>query len=579
MARLPTVGGDSGNWGTVLNEYLETAHNADGTLKLDVKTTADLKAIDVATLTDKQQALVAGYYAPGDQGGGVFYYDAGSGTASNGGTTLAPNAGGGRWKRAYSGPVNVKWFGAKGDGVTDDTAAIQAALNFVYTTGGGIVFFPLGQYGTTAPLLLKSTASDGGYSHPPVIMRGDGNTATAIIKSGTTTALSQDATVIVVKGSTGVRTDTWAAVGFENILIQNNSNAATTFAVHAYKGSRLIARYAKFACLEEVGDHNHYAFYCYDMWSSAFEDCTFVGDYGFFQSATGTSIRLVNCFAKTTKIAYQVRGTYNTLVNTCGDNCYGTFYKFMGSVSCTNLGAESPGCEVIIDCSNAHVVVDQATLWQPESDTGRFIKSSGSKIQIGQLRCYQAAGATRGYLWYEVANTQLLIEELAFAGSGNKFKYFDGDPSVSTDANAIRVFSSDMARTNGLVSVMPWRFDYWDWYVETPQYPLNNIHIGLLEPTVNSKGDSVAAAGGGTPDGFYLCSDFSTRPVLGWGRHNHSTSSLSAGSNWYVPFILSGTTANRPIWQTPGMSYFDTTLGKPIWWSGSAWVDAAGNIV
>lgn len=31
MTRLPTPGGDSGNWGTILNEFLETEHNADGT--------------------------------------------------------------------------------------------------------------------------------------------------------------------------------------------------------------------------------------------------------------------------------------------------------------------------------------------------------------------------------------------------------------------------------------------------------------------------------------------------------------------------------------------------------------------
>jgi hypothetical protein len=30
MARLPTVGGDTGNWGTVLNQFLETEHNSDG---------------------------------------------------------------------------------------------------------------------------------------------------------------------------------------------------------------------------------------------------------------------------------------------------------------------------------------------------------------------------------------------------------------------------------------------------------------------------------------------------------------------------------------------------------------------
>lgn len=30
MARLPVVGGDGGSWGTLLNEYLEVAHDADG---------------------------------------------------------------------------------------------------------------------------------------------------------------------------------------------------------------------------------------------------------------------------------------------------------------------------------------------------------------------------------------------------------------------------------------------------------------------------------------------------------------------------------------------------------------------
>lgn len=33
MARLPTVGGDKGNWGALLNEFLQVGHNSDGTLK------------------------------------------------------------------------------------------------------------------------------------------------------------------------------------------------------------------------------------------------------------------------------------------------------------------------------------------------------------------------------------------------------------------------------------------------------------------------------------------------------------------------------------------------------------------
>lgn len=48
--------------------------------------------------------------------------------------------------RLYQGAVSVKWFGAKGDGVTDDRAACQAAINYVAAQGGGDVMFPDGDY-------------------------------------------------------------------------------------------------------------------------------------------------------------------------------------------------------------------------------------------------------------------------------------------------------------------------------------------------------------------------------------------------------------------------------------------------
>ena len=49
--------------------------------------------------------------------------------------------------------IDVKYKGAKGDGTTDDTAAIQSALNAIGSSGG-IVFFPPGTYKISTTLTL-----------------------------------------------------------------------------------------------------------------------------------------------------------------------------------------------------------------------------------------------------------------------------------------------------------------------------------------------------------------------------------------------------------------------------------------
>lgn len=53
---------------------------------------------------------------------------------------------------------NVLRYGAIGDGVTDDTAALQAAVDVAeaHTQGTGIVFLPLGTYRITAPVVNDS---------------------------------------------------------------------------------------------------------------------------------------------------------------------------------------------------------------------------------------------------------------------------------------------------------------------------------------------------------------------------------------------------------------------------------------
>jgi hypothetical protein len=55
---------------------------------------------------------------------------------------------------AINGTVNVKDFGAMGDGVADDTTAIQAAIDAAYLRGGGTIHFPTGKYIVSSSLIV-----------------------------------------------------------------------------------------------------------------------------------------------------------------------------------------------------------------------------------------------------------------------------------------------------------------------------------------------------------------------------------------------------------------------------------------
>jgi hypothetical protein len=83
---------------------------------------------------------------------GLFRYDNTDNTSPDNGGTILVTASNKRYKRAFSGPVDVKWFGTKGDGSTDDTNLLQTALNNTGT--GSAVLFSTGTYRTTSPLTI-----------------------------------------------------------------------------------------------------------------------------------------------------------------------------------------------------------------------------------------------------------------------------------------------------------------------------------------------------------------------------------------------------------------------------------------
>jgi len=126
--------------------------------------------------------------------GGTFIYYSSKVAEHNDGTNFNG------WIRQYDGPVNVKWFGAVGDGITDDTIAIQNAINYINTFDS--VFLPSGQYNISSPLLLKSKG---------------------IIGAGTESVLKSDNTSSVLELSTS---GLWEIATIKDISIDGNSKQA-----------------------------------------------------------------------------------------------------------------------------------------------------------------------------------------------------------------------------------------------------------------------------------------------------------------------------------------------------------------
>jgi hypothetical protein len=93
---------------------------------------------------------VLGYYNPDDHSGGDFFWDSTANEDADGGTIIKsafPGVTIGRWKRRYTGEINVRWFGAKGDG-TNDTVYFQNAIK-----KGSNIYVPKGQYAVSGLVL------------------------------------------------------------------------------------------------------------------------------------------------------------------------------------------------------------------------------------------------------------------------------------------------------------------------------------------------------------------------------------------------------------------------------------------
>ena len=150
-------------------------------------------------------------------------------------------------------------YSAKGNGVTDDTAAIQSALNDAGTKGGGIVFLPLGNYYIATHLSVPAhTTLAGVWRIPTAYSANKGTTLLAVESPGSTSGVPfitlqgpnstlEGVTIYypdqVANNPPTVYPWTIRAGGGDNVTIQNvhlvNPYLGVDFATHA-SGRHLI---------------------------------------------------------------------------------------------------------------------------------------------------------------------------------------------------------------------------------------------------------------------------------------------------------------------------------------------------
>jgi hypothetical protein len=159
--------------------------------------------------------------------------------------------------------MSVKDFGAVGDGVANDTTAIQAAIDASY---GKKLFFPKGQYRITSTLIVDVYAN-AGVNNLGVHLFGEAMGPLSGTLSGTRLQIVGNIDGINVRNTTATPGD--AKIIIEDMMIYGDGANATG-------GSGIIANLANNLLLRNlwIQEFRNHGIDLYRCFCSAVEDCT-----------------------------------------------------------------------------------------------------------------------------------------------------------------------------------------------------------------------------------------------------------------------------------------------------------------
>lgn len=257
------------------------------------------------------------------------------------------------WKKKARDVLNVKDFGAKGDGSTDDTAAIQAAIDYAVAAGRRSVYFPAGTYIVTSPLHAQvetGTTTVGGstksrYAYGMgLTLRGEQVGKTVLRKTGQTTYTIPTGNNI----NGGSTVDTTLFFGgtegtglYVSDLSIENASTGECYAIYATRARCVLERLN--VCT------NSHGIYLYG-WLNNLTDIIITAKENGLWVANATSTVCNKVFAAGCNNPYYlVSAYYSTLISCCADSCTGSIWTLKGSVTMSGCGSESKGADRYID--------------------------------------------------------------------------------------------------------------------------------------------------------------------------------------------------------------------------------------
>lgn len=177
------------------------------------------------------------------------------------------------------GYVTPQDFGAIGNGLADDTAAVQAAITAVQNAGGGVVYFPAGQY------LCTPTASPAlSITHNGVRLVGAANKASTIVKGGNGVLLSMSGPSSDPSGATHLRYCSIEDLGF-------NGNSKTGLVIQLYYADNMFFRDMF------ISSNNDLCIDGVEFWDSRFYNMVIENSTGTANSTTQPNVWLRNSSA------------------------------------------------------------------------------------------------------------------------------------------------------------------------------------------------------------------------------------------------------------------------------------------